>query len=36
VDDRDAAHLWDMIEACREVQRFLAGKRYGVVPPFSI
>jgi uncharacterized protein with HEPN domain len=28
VDDRDAAHLWDMVEACREVQRFLAGKGY--------
>ena len=28
MNDRDAAHLWDMVEACREVQQFLAGKRY--------
>lgn len=26
--DRDPAHLWDMIEACREIQQFLAGKSY--------
>ena len=28
MNDRDAAHLWDMVEACREVQQFLAGKRH--------
>jgi len=28
VADRDSAHLWDMIEACREVEQFLSGKRY--------
>ena len=28
MNDRDAGHLWDIIEACREIQRFLAGKRY--------
>ena len=26
--DRDPAHLWDMIEACREIQQFLTGKSY--------
>lgn len=28
MDDRDAGHLWDVIEACREIQQFLAGKSY--------
>jgi len=26
VGDRDPAHLWDMLEACREIRQFLTGK----------
>lgn len=26
--ERDAAYLWDMLAACREVQQFVASKRF--------
>jgi uncharacterized protein with HEPN domain len=28
VDDRDAGHLWDIVEACREIHQFLDEKQY--------